>query len=506
MGLFEGMDFNDPQTIGLLTAAAQMMQAGGPSRTPVGLGQALGQGVMGGLGAYQQAQQSAQQMQADKALRELKMKQLGMGLEKDQMEMQQYRDQMDRNKRIQARMTGLGAPQGGQQAQPSPMASFAPGGAMSPKVGGPDWAQAYQAQQPERSAMQPRTQKSATRTFADSLISKANIYSEEGDDATALKMYEQAMKFMPKAKDLKQVTVNGKVLYVPIFEDGTPGEPIPYEVAEKLHFSDNGQRTGIGQNPFTGAVINAGIQKQQSPESIASQLTQMRAQNMSDARQREANTIQKDAARTQVVETPEGFALVDKGTGRVRPAIAESGEQVQQKDSPKYQSAKLQGQLQEGIKLARELLPDATSSGVGSLADTTANFFGVSTTGADAASQLETLAGWMTSNVPRMQGPQSDKDTMLYRQMAAQVGDRTKPTSQRLAALNTLETLQKKYAEIAGIQPESDTTKKPPSSQQTTIAKTPPREAINMLRMNPKLRDAFDQKYGDGTAASILGR
>lgn len=180
-----------------------------------------------------------------------------------------------------------------------------------------------------------------------------------------------------------------------------------------------------------------------------------RGHDLADARAKDANNINKEAARTQVVETPSGFALVDKGTAQSRPVVAAGGQQVQQKDSPQYQAQKLQSQLSEGIKMARTLLPKATASGAGAMVDSAAGFFGKSTAGADAASQLDTLAGWMTANVPRMQGPQSDRDVILYKQMAAAVGDRTKPTSQRLKALDTLEALQNKYATINGTPPTS---------------------------------------------------
>ena len=33
-----------------------------------------------------------------------------------------------------------------------------------------------------------------------------------------------------------------------------------------------------------------------------------------------------------------------------------------------------------------------------------------------------------------------------------------------------------------------------------------PREAINMLKMNPRLRADFESKYGVGSAASVLGQ
>jgi hypothetical protein len=103
------------------------------------------------------------------------------------------------------------------------------------------------------------------------------------------------------------------------------------------------------------------------------------------------------------------------------------------------------------IKRARELFDKGpTASGVGSLVDSAANFFGTSTTGADAASSLKTLSGWMVANVPRMEGPQSDFDVKNYKTMAAQVGDESIPLSQRRAALDELERLQNKYSNLNG--------------------------------------------------------
>lgn len=45
----------NPQTLGILAAAAQGLQASGPSRMPVSMGGVLGQGLGAGIGAYQQA-------------------------------------------------------------------------------------------------------------------------------------------------------------------------------------------------------------------------------------------------------------------------------------------------------------------------------------------------------------------------------------------------------------------------------------------------------------------
>jgi hypothetical protein len=103
------------------------------------------------------------------------------------------------------------------------------------------------------------------------------------------------------------------------------------------------------------------------------------------------------------------------------------------------------------ISQARSLLEQGpTSSGVGSVVDSALGLVGQSTKGADVAAQLEAISGWMVNNVPRMEGPQSNFDVQNYRTMAGIVGDRTKPISTRMAALQTVETLQRKYAHLNG--------------------------------------------------------
>lgn len=65
----------DPTTAALLQAGFAGLQASGPSRTPVGLGQVAGQAGQAGLGAYQNAQrqQIAQQMMEAKAAEEKRL-------------------------------------------------------------------------------------------------------------------------------------------------------------------------------------------------------------------------------------------------------------------------------------------------------------------------------------------------------------------------------------------------------------------------------------------------
>ena len=109
-------------------------------------------------------------------------------------------------------------------------------------------------------------------------------------------------------------------------------------------------------------------------------------------------------------------------------------------------------ELLSGAQRARELLSKSpTESLVGAGVDKLGSIVGYSPRGADVASQLEALSGWMVSNVPRMEGPQSNFDVANYQTMAGKVGDKTLPVSQRLSALTEVENLQKKYADMNNI-------------------------------------------------------
>jgi hypothetical protein len=187
-----------------------------------------------------------------------------------------------------------------------------------------------------------------------------------------------------------------------------------------------------------------------SPDALLSSSTTRRGQDMTNARAIDANDINRNAARTQVVNDPErGTFLVDKGTGLMRPATGLDGKAIP--SEAKVSSTKRVGQLRAGIAEARSLLgQDPTGSYIGAGMDQVARAFGAAPDSAKTAAQLETVAGWLVANVPRMEGPQSNIDVENYKTMAARVGDRTLPVPVRLAALSSLESLQDKYADLSG--------------------------------------------------------
>ena len=70
---------------------------------------------------------------------------------------------------------------------------------------------------------------------------------------------------------------------------------------------------------------------------------------------------------------------------------------------------------------------------------------GYSTDTAKTTAQLKALSGQLVALMPKMSGPQSDKDVQMYREMAGNLADPTIPTETRLAALETIEKLNEKY-------------------------------------------------------------
>jgi hypothetical protein len=211
------------------------------------------------------------------------------------------------------------------------------------------------------------------------------------------------------------------------------------------------QMTGVRTD---GAGPTNNVAKTASPESMLSANTSMRVAGMVDNRQREMNDINREAANSQIVEGPNGFQVVNKGTTLARPVADISGQPVLGKGSNAAENAAMARNMLGQIKYGKELLGEGpTGSPIGAIFDKAIGAVGLSTTGGDKATQLTTLGGWMTSNVPRMQGPQGVQDVILYQQMAGTIGDASMPTNRRLAALETVERLMKKYEGVPGTQP-----------------------------------------------------
>jgi hypothetical protein len=102
------------------------------------------------------------------------------------------------------------------------------------------------------------------------------------------------------------------------------------------------------------------------------------------------------------------------------------------------------------------VLDVATSSGVGAAVDAAAQIFGKDTKGRIATGEAEVLADAILKIIPRFEGPQSDKDTLSYRQSAGQLSNPNVGRETKIAAAKTLRELFKKRAGQFTTQEEMD--------------------------------------------------
>jgi hypothetical protein len=107
---------------------------------------------------------------------------------------------------------------------------------------------------------------------------------------------------------------------------------------------------------------------------------------------------------------------------------------------------------------AEPIISQATGSYGGYVADQAARIFGASTDGAKATAKLKALQAALMLKMPRMEGPQSNLDVQLYREAAGQIGDPTVPADTKLAAVQSIRSLNEKYA---GVEPSKPPGNKP---------------------------------------------
>lgn len=158
----------------------------------------------------------------------------------------------------------------------------------------------------------------------------------------------------------------------------------------------------------------------------------------------------------------DGKAYAVYRNGQVEPLLLKSGEALtpQPKGAGVNNSAAAQNEERQRISRVNAvldeiqgILPDATASYAGRGIDLLARGVGIATSGDIATGKLGTLGGQLVALMPKMSGPQSDKDVAMYKQMAGQLDDPTVPLQVRQAALQTIRSLNNKYAEMSSQRP-----------------------------------------------------
>jgi hypothetical protein len=152
-----------------------------------------------------------------------------------------------------------------------------------------------------------------------------------------------------------------------------------------------------------------------------------------------------------------------------------------------------------GKNRVSDLIAASSSGGAEMLGSEAAGFFGVTTSGRKALSELNAIADNMTFEKLRGKlGAQiSDADVRLVANTMADIANGYKTAGERSAAWNNV--VLPILLRGAGI--EKGTTGRGGGGAAGSI----PESAIRHLRSNPGLKAEFDAKYGNGAAAKVLG-
>lgn len=174
-------------------------------------------------------------------------------------------------------------------------------------------------------------------------------------------------------------------------------------------------------------------------------MEQMQQQFQNQRELRQMMGAMRPERQAQIIQTENGpMQLVG---GQAMPIMGPNGQPIAGTKPP--EAIQRQNDAKAALATigqAEQLIPKSTSSYAGAGLDQAARLVGMSTPGAQAAAQLKALEGDLVSKMPKMSGPQSDKDVQLYRQMAGQIGDPTIPVATKQAALQTIKEIQGRYA------------------------------------------------------------
>lgn len=150
----------------------------------------------------------------------------------------------------------------------------------------------------------------------------------------------------------------------------------------------------------------------------------------------------------RVIERDGSIYIVDPDAATATVATGPDGKAYKTPEQRK--NLQRNKQIAATLSEARDLLKrgKATSGGLQSTLADVARGVNYTTDGMKDAAKLKNIGAWLTSNTPRMEGPQSDRDVKLYSEMAGMVGDESRTMEERRAAFTSLVGIIKKYREV----------------------------------------------------------
>jgi hypothetical protein len=399
-------------------------------------------------------------------------------------------------------------PSQGQQSMPGmPPGGIAPpapgpgpmGGQPGPTPGQPNW---FNMGMDPKMALSMQSGKKGNRTqqMVDNMMAKAQIQLEEGDEVGLAKTLDAIQKFRPSA-DWKEIRKDGRTVNKAFFNDGTEGDTSQDEVAAKLHWEDTGPST-FGLDAYDGS-IKARLQNGMTPDGAAS--NSVARANLQLSRERIGLERERvDQGRGTVVQSDAGPLLVNTRTGTGTAVIGPNGQAV----GPKLRD--VPGTVRKTLfenDAALRKVDDALKA-------------------VDAYPAALGFSNYMGDTIRQ----RTDPDGVNARALVADIGslkihDRsgaavTASETPRLkpfipSATDDEATVKKKLGlfkqEYSAIQQDIRETysreqgyRTPEARQARVDVSSIPSRAIGHLRMDPKLRDAFDAKYGAGAADAVL--
>lgn len=251
-------------------------------------------------------------------------------------------------------------------------------------------------------------------------------------------------KSMPKVKStIKGYDESGNPVFHNVMDTGEVSAT-NIRPAEKMSFQNTGQET-LGIDPFTGerrlslqnsmapgeqARLAQSAQQFGASHSLAQANHGLAQQNAAFARQQAVKPQFKDGywITPPNANNPQGSMLpTDLAT-------APKGSQAEKT----RMSTRIKDTLGEDTE---NLIKQATGSTFGSIRDSGAAMFGVTTDPAKANATLKLRAATLAGNMPRFEGPQSDADRAYYLEMAGDLANPSKTTEEKLMALKELKRL-----------------------------------------------------------------
>lgn len=181
--------------------------------------------------------------------------------------------------------------------------------------------------------------------------------------------------------------------------------------------------------PQASAVLNPGLAATQAR--VTSAETQPNGGGMIPSSTILPPKMQNEIAAAAEKQRAELAGKREYNMGGINAALNEA-ERILKGEGPVVNGVRTRGQV-------------PTGSLIGAAQDATFAAFGANRAGAKEADQLRAIGGALVSKMPRMEGPQSDRDVAMYREMAGEVGNDRLPVERRLAALKTVRDLHAKY-------------------------------------------------------------